>query len=100
MIFEAAPDTLIGTNHWGGNFPIPWKRIISIKSGPSGSGKVTVQWQLRQSCQHEHDFIWTSDSYQVKITDIAPDKLVIGGQSFDVYGEPRTIWIRQDGSVK
>ena len=33
-----------------------------------------------------------------KITNLGT-KLTIGGRTFDVYGEPRTIRVRQDGSV-
>ncbi len=100
LIFEAAPDSLVGTNHWWGSFPIPWKGVVSIKSGPTGAGKVNVWCECDSHVSTSRITFGTNDSYPMKLTDLDPTKLTIGGQTFDVYGEPRIIRIGKDGMVQ
>lgn len=92
-----APESLVGTNFWRGGF-----RIVGKGSGTSGAGKVEVHSDHDNLDGHDFDNCTISfnkqDSYEIKLTNLGT-KLTIGGQTFDVYGEPRTIRIRQDGSV-
>jgi hypothetical protein len=100
MIFEAAPDSLIGTNHWWGSFPIPWKGVVSLKSGPTGAGKVAVYCECDSHVSSNTITFGSEDSYVIKLTDADPTRLTVGGETFAIYGEPRTIRIGKDGTIR
>ncbi len=97
LIFEGAPESLIGTNRWGGGFHIPFTGVVSVKDKQGNAG-----FWLSIDCDSHVNTITISygesGSCQMAITDYGT-RLTIGGQTFDIYGEPRTIRIRQDGTV-
>lgn len=98
LIFEGAPESLIGTNRWGGGFHIPFSGVISVKDKHGNTG-----FWVSIDCNKDVNTIAVSygesGSCQMTITDYGT-KLTIGGQTFDVYGEPQIIRIRRDGTVQ
>ena len=98
LIFQGAPDSPIGTNRWRGAFQIPFCGVVSVKGKQGNSG-----FWVSIDCDRHVNTITLSfgenDSCQMTITEPGT-QLAIGGQTFDLYGEPRTIRIRQNGAVQ
>jgi hypothetical protein len=66
-----------------------------VEQGPSIFGKV----KMRQGVANSVNTILFEEAYEMKLIDNGA-RLRVGGKTFDVYGERRTIVIRKDGKVQ
>lgn len=96
LIFEGAPESLIGTNFWMSSLQIPFAGVVRVKNDTGAGGfsvsvdcdrhvnKITANYGQNGSCP----MALTTSDRQILLT--------VGGQSFDVHGEPRTIHVGKD----
>jgi hypothetical protein len=96
LIFEAAPK--IGDNFWGGGLQIPQPGLVSNYGGSGVDG-----FWVSSKCERNVTTITVAlgDNGSCVMTMAEPGtQLSIGGQTFDIYGEPRTVRIGKDGTVR
>jgi hypothetical protein len=98
LIFEGAPKSLIGENSWGGGFQIP-QRGLTSKYGGVGAGGFWVSSECDRNVSTITVQCGKNASCVLTIAEPGT-QLTIGGQTFNIYGEPRTVRIGKDGTVR
>lgn len=97
LIFEDAPESLIGENLWYSTFQIPYAGVVAVTNG-IGAGGVSVSIDCDS---HTNRIIFHyGDGRQCPMTIVEPGThLTVGGKSVDLYGQPSIVRVHPDGTV-